>query len=127
GLAAAVCEADGVGHAGVGYTGHIVHLGQLTLLDLVPGHNLAVAVAHDLHVDALVVGVGVAVVGPEEGADLHLVPGGGQGGPAVGGDPDDLPGAQLVGVVIAQLVVGKGLEGHAATGLALADEHGQAA
>ena len=94
---------------------------------LVPGHDLPVAVAHDLHIHPLVVGVGVAVVGPKEGANLHLLSGGGEGLPAAGRDPYDLPGAQLVGVMVAQLMVGEGLEGDAAAVFALADEHGQAA
>ena len=58
--------------------------------------DLPVAVAHELHVHTLVVGVGVAVVGPEEGADAHLLPRRGQLLPALGAHPDDLPGAQLV-------------------------------
>ena len=116
-----------MGHAGVGHAGHIVHLGHFTLFHLVPGHDLTVAVAHDLNVDPLVVGVGVTVVSPQEGADAHLVPGGGEGLPPSGGHLDNLAGAQLIGVVVAQLVIGKGLKGHAAAVLGLAHQHGQAA
>ena len=124
---AGVGVADGVGQTGVGNAGHIVHiLGHIPLL-VGPGHDFAVAVAHDLHVDPLVVGVGVAVIGPQEGADLHVLSGGGEGLKAVGGDLYNLPGAQLVGVLIAQLVVGEGLEGYAAALRPLADEDGQAA
>ena len=72
GLAAAVGVADGVGNAGIRHARYIVDLRQAPALHLVARHDLAVAAAHDLHIDALVVGVGVAVVGPEEGADLHV-------------------------------------------------------
>ena len=127
GLAAAVGEADGVGDAGVRDPRHVVHLRELAPLDLVPGHDLAVAVAHDLHIHPLVAGIGIAVVGPEKGADAHVLPRGGEGLPAFGGNFHNLLGAQLVGVLIAQLVVGEGLEGDAAALPALPDEHRQAA
>ena len=112
-----------MGDAGVGDAGHIVHLGQLAPGHLVPGHDLAVAVAHDLYIHPLVVGVGIAVVGPQEGADLHLLAGGREGLDAVGSDADDFPGAQLIGVGIAQLVVGKGLEGDAVGPLLFPDQN----
>ena len=124
---AGVGIADGVGQAGVGHAGHIVQvLGHAPLL-VVLSHALAVAIAHDLYVHALVVGVGVAVVGPEEGTDLHVLPRLGQGLPAVGSDLYDLTGAQLVGILIAQLVIGEGLEGDAAALVVFADEYGQTA
>ncbi len=72
GLAAAVGEADGVGNTGIRYAGHVVDLRQPSPGDLVPGHDLTVAVAHHLDVDALVIGVGITVVGPQECADAHL-------------------------------------------------------
>ena len=72
---ALVGVADGVGDAGVGNAGHIVHIGTLAALFLIPGHDGAVAVAHELHIDPFIVGVGIAVVGPQEGADLHFLAG----------------------------------------------------
>ena len=113
-----------MGDARVGDAGHVVHLGQDPPLPLAPGHDGAVAVAHDLHVDPLVVGVGVAVVAPEEGADFHLLARGGEDIKAVGPDADNLPGAQLVGVFVAQLVVGEGLEGDAIAPFSPANENG---
>ena len=100
---------------------------QLAPGHLVPGHDLPVAVAHDLYIDPLVVGVGIAVVGPQEGADLHLLAGGREGLDAVGSDADDFPGAQLIGVGIAQLVVGKGLEGDTAAAVVLPHQDRQTA
>ena len=111
-----------MGQAGVRHTRHEVHLGQAALGHLVPGHDFAVAVAHDLHVDALVIGVGIAVVSPEECADAHFVPGGGEGLHAVRRDPDDLLGAQFIGGLIAQLLIGEGLKGDAAALLVLAHQ-----
>ena len=116
-----------MGDAGVRHPGHIVHLGQLAPGHLVPGHDLPVAVAHDLYIDPFVVGVGIAVVGPQEAADLHLLAGGGEGLEAVSGDADDLTGAQLVGVVVVQLVVGKGLEGDTAAAVVLPHQDRQTA
>ena len=127
GHVAGVGIADGVGQTRVGHTSHIVQvLGHAPGL-VILGHALAVAIAHDLYVHALVIGVGVAVVGPEEGTDLHVLPRLGQGLPAVGSDLYDLTGAQLVGILIAQLVIGKGLEGDAAALVVFADEYGQTA
>src|SRR5699024_2147265 len=123
--AALVGVADGVGNAGVGYAGHKVHLGHLSPGGFVPGHDGPVAVAHNLYIDPLIVGVGVTVVGPQEGADLHLLAGGGEGLKAVGGDADNFLGAQLIGVVIAQLVIGEGLKGHTAAPHFLPDEDRQ--
>ena len=118
--------ANGVGNAGIRDTGHIVHIRKGALLFLLPSHDLTVADTHDLHIFALVVGVGVAVVGPQEGADLHLVPGGRKLLHAVGGDFHDFAGAQLVDVLVAQLVVGKGLKGDTAAVGVLAHQNRQA-
>ena len=84
---------NGVGDARVRNARDIVHLGQEAPLTLIPGHYRTVAVAHKLYVDPLVVGVGVAVVAPEEGADFHLFPGGGEDLTALGGETDNLAGA----------------------------------
>ena len=127
GDAALVGVADGVGGAGVGHAADEVDVLGHALGLVGPGQARAVPVPHDLHVDAFVVGVGVAVVRPEEGAHAHLFLGGQQGLPAVLGDLHHLGGTQLVGVVIAHLLVGKGLKGHAAALVVLADVDGQAA
>ena len=126
-LVAVVGVADGVGHTGIGNTGHEIHVGESAPLHFATGHGLTVAVAHDFHVFAFVIGVGVAIIGPQEGADLHFLSCGGQGLPAVGGDHDDLAGAKLVNTFAAQLLVGEGLKGHAAAVFLLADQHRQTA
>ena len=92
GFAAAVGEADGVGDAGIRHTRHIVHFGEPALGHLVASHDLAVAIAHDLHIDALVIGVGVAVIGPEKAADLHFLTRRRDGLIAVPGQGHDLTG-----------------------------------
>ena len=119
--------ADGVRHARVGHAGHVVELGHAARRGFVAGHDGAVAIAHDLDVHALVVRVRVAVVHPQEGADLHLVACGGDGAVLVGVHQHDLAGAKLVFVAITQLVVGERLERDAEPVIALADEHRQAA
>ena len=59
-----------------------------------PRERRAAPVARDLRVDALVVRRRVAVVDPQERADLHAIPGGDEGLAAVGGDPHDLARAR---------------------------------
>ena len=125
GLMGLVCVADGVGQTGVRHARHEVHVRHGAGFHFLAGHDLAVAVAHDLHVFALVVGVGVAVVRPQEGADLHFRAGGGQLSKAVRRHFHDLPGAKLVMVLIAQLVVGEGLEGYAQAVVIFPHQNGQ--
>ena len=72
GLAALVCIAHGVRHAGIRHTGDEVNIGHAARF-LVARHDRAVAIAHQLDVHAFVVGVRIAVIGPQEGADLHLL------------------------------------------------------
>ena len=90
---------------------------------------MAVAIAHDLDVHALVVGIRVTVVHPQKRADLHLVACGRHRLVAVGRDAHDLTGTELVGVLVAELVVDERLEGDAVA-LAVhiaANQHRQAA
>ena len=116
-----------MGQTGIGHAGYEIHVGERAPGRFVPGHDGPVAVAHDLHVDPFVVGVGIAVVGPEEGADAHLVSGGGEGLPALLVDADNFPGTQFVGVVVPQFVVGEGLEGDAAALVVLPHQYGKTA
>ena len=125
GLMGLVCVADGVGQTRVRHARHEVHVRHGAGFHFLAGHNLAVAVAHDLHVFALVVGVGVAIVRPQEGADLHFGTGGGKPLKAVRRHLHDLPGAKLVMILIAQLVVGEGLEGHAQAVAVFPHQHRQ--
>ena len=127
GLVGEVGVADAVGQTGVRNTGHIVHIRHGAGFLLVPGHNFSVPVAHDLHVDSLIIGVGIAVVAPQEGADPHFLPGGGQLLPAVGGDADDFSRSQVVAGLVAQLLAGEGFHGGAAALLALTDDDGKPA
>ena len=110
-LPALVGVADGVGRAGIRNAAHIVDLAHIPPLPVRPGQNGAVAVTHGLYVDPLVVGGGIAVVGPEEGADPLLRAGGLELAQLVWGHLHDLAGAQLLFKDIAQLLVGEGFEG----------------
>ncbi len=116
-----------MGNAGVRDPRHIVDFRQLAPLNLVPGHDLAIAVAHDFHVHPLVTRVGVTIVSPEERADAHVFPGGRERFPALRGDAHDLLGTQLIGVLVAQFMIGEGLKGDAAALGILADQHRQTA
>ena len=127
GLVGVVGIADAVGQAGIRHARYIIHIRHGAVLFLVPGHDLAVAVAHDLHVDPLVVGVGVAVVAPQEGADLHFLAGSGQLGIAIRGHLHDFTGAEVIAGLIAQLLAGKGFHGGAEAVLALTDNDGKPA
>ena len=92
GLVGLVCVADGVGQTGVRHARHEVHVRHGAGFHFLAGHDLAVAVAHDLHVDALIIGVGVAVIGPEKAADLHFLTRRRDGLIAVPGQGHDLTG-----------------------------------
>ena len=116
-----------MGQTGIRHTGDVVHIGHGTALQLFPGHDLAVAAAHHFHIHAFIVGVGIAIVAPQEGTDLHFIAGGCQLLIAVGSDLHDLTGSQVVAGLVAQLLTGKRLHGHAATVLALTHNNRQAA
>lgn len=112
GYARGVGVAHGVGGAGVGHAGHVVWP--------CPGETVplcqkgAAVVAHLLHVDSLVRGGGVAVIYPEEGAYLHITTGSREGLHSLGRDGGYLAGTQLPLAGIAQVEIGKALEGDAA-------------
>ena len=113
-------------HAGIRHARDVVHIGQAALCELLPRHDVAVMVAHDLDVHALVIRVGVSVVRPEEAADLHLLARGRDGLVAVSRQRHDLARAELVGVLIAELVIGKRFKRDAQTAVRmLADQNGQ--
>ena len=71
--AASVCVTDCVRNAGIRNAADEVNIGQVAALDIVFSHDLAVSGAHGLNGDSLVYRVGVAVVCPQEGADLEVV------------------------------------------------------
>ena len=125
GDAALVGVADGVGRAGIGNAAHIVDVLGEALFLVGQGDEPAVAVAHGLHVHALVGGGGVAVIGPEEGADFHFPAGLRQDLHALRRDLHDLAWAQLPDHLIAKLGVGKGFQAHAVPILVLPDGQGQ--
>ncbi len=119
--------ADGVGQTGVRYTCYEIHLRQRAVFRFLPGHDLAVAIAHDLYVDPLIIGVRVAVIGPQEGTDLHFIPGGGKLLHAVRGDPDNFTGTKFIIVGIPQLMIGKGFKGDTAAVFVSSHQHGEPA
>ena len=123
---APVGVSDGVGRAGIRDSADVVDILGVSAPLVLFREDLAVPVAHQFHVDALVGGVRVAVIGPEEGADPHFLPGRGQLDHRIRGEGDDLPGAELLHLRVAELVHGKGLEGGAVPVLGLSDHHGQA-
>ena len=127
GLVALVRVADGVRHAAVRHARDVIDVRHAALRGFARGHDLAVAHAHELDVLTLVVGVGIAVIRPEERADAHVRAGGGEGFAGIGRQADDFLGAQLVMVGVAELVIGEGLEGDAHGVFLFADEHRQAA
>ena len=116
-----------MGNAGIGHAGHKVHLGARAARRLVAGHDGAIAVAHHFHVHTLVIGVRVPVVHPHERAHLHLVACRREHLNGIGRKPHDLRRAQLVLIVITQLVIGEALEGDAVAVIVGAHEHRQAA
>lgn len=119
--------ADGMRCARIGDSCHVVELGDAHLFGLVARHDRAVAVTHDLDIHAFVGGRGIAIVGPEEGADLHVFASGRERFVAISRDVHDLGGAQFVDRFVIDLLVGERLEGRAIAFVILADEHRQAA
>ena len=95
------------------------------MLGFIARHDRTIAVAHDLDVHAFIGGGGIAIVGPEEGADLHLFAGWRERFVPIGRDVHDLGGAQLVDRFVIDLLVGERLEGRAVAFVVLADEHWQ--
>ena len=98
-----------MGGAGIGHPGHEVRLGVLVVL----GQDPAAVIPHLLHADPLVGGGGIAEIRPQERADFHLFPGSLQHLVPVRRDADDFPRAEAVLVLIPQVEVGEGFEGHA--------------
>ena len=117
--------AHGMGYAGIGDAGHIIHIGQCAVFRFIPSHDGAVSVTHHFYVDAFIVGVRVAVIAPEEGADLHILPGGIQDLIALRGQLYDLAGAKLIFIFIAQLVICKGFKRNSIAQFILADQYRQ--
>ena len=74
---------------------------------------LTAAHAHGLDGYPLIGGRRVAVVDPEEGADAHLLSGGGEGCERLGGHHGNFAGAQFAEVLVAEIQIGKTLEGGA--------------
>ena len=127
GCVALIGIADGVGNAGIRNAGHIVHFRVGAIGHFVTGHDLTVAIAHDFHIHAFVIGVGIAIIGPQEATDFHLFTGRREGLVAVFGHLYDLLGAKLVQVLVTQLVISKGFKRHAAAIGIFAHMHRQAA
>ena len=127
GPSAPVRIADGVRRTAVGHPAHVVDVlraprGQIRLR-----HDRAVLVPHFLHVDPFIGGGGITVITPQEGADLLFLQGRAQLDAAVRRNLHDFPAAQLPLVLVSQLLIGKGFEGHRVSVLAPSDLHRQAA
>ena len=103
--------ADCVRGAGVRNTCHRVNL--LVAHVVAFCEFLTAAHAHGLDGYALVGRGGIAVVDPEEGADAHLLSGGGEGCERLRGHHGNFAGAQFAEVLIAEVQIGKTLEGGA--------------
>ena len=127
GNAALIGIANGVGGAGIGHPADIIDILGHPFLPVGLGQAHPVAVAHDLHVHALIVGVWVAVIGPQKGADLHLFFRRQEGLPTTLRDLHHFCRTQLIGVMVAHLLVGKGLKGHTAALVILSHMNGQTA
>ena len=99
--------------AAVRNSAHVVDLGDVeAVLDIVSGHDAAVVVAHHFDVDALVGRGRVAVVAPEEGADLHLVSRRHELGAAARREFDYLARTEIPEVLEARLEKRKRLKAH---------------
>ena len=97
--------------AGIGHAAYIIDVLRDAVFPVGLCHDPSVAVTHVLYALALITGGGVAVVGPEKGADLLLLTGGQQNLNSIGGQLYDLPGAQFPDHLIAQLLSGVVLKG----------------
>ena len=116
-----------MGDARVGYACDKLDIGHRAGQHLVACHDLAVAIAHDFDIDALIVRVGITVIRPKEGADLHFLLGGRKGFAAVRCESYDLGGTEVAHPVIAELFIGEGFKADAKAVLILPDQHGQPA
>ncbi len=125
--AACVRVADGMRDARIWDARDVVHILRKPPLLVNLRKQLTVPVAHNLYVFALIVGVRIAVIGPQEGANPHFLPRGRQRFKALRRDLDNLARAKLIGIRIAKLMIGKGFKGNAAAVLALPNEYRQAA
>ena len=114
-----------MGGAGVGHTCHIVNVLGNAVFPVCLCHDAAVAIAGYLHVLALIASGGVAVVGPQEGADFHFLVGRCQLGNAIRGDFHNLAGAKLPHHLVAQLLAGVILEGDGIAVFVLFNHNGQ--
>ena len=84
--------ADGMRDAGIRNAGHDI---GLHAAGVPPRQGAAAVIAHLLHADPLVGGGGIAVVDPEESADLHFLSRRHKRPDALRGHDDDLAGAQI--------------------------------
>ena len=113
---------DRVGRAGVRDTGD--HVGVIGGQAVAAGHVLTALVPHGLDGDTLVFGGRIAVVDPQERADLHFIAGFHQYGDAVRGQDVDLPGTYGPIVFITKVQECKGFGGGDVPILLLTDEDG---
>lgn len=90
--------ADGVRDAGIRYAGDNIGVDVIAA-----GECAAAVIAHALDGDALVAGGRVAVVDPQERADLHFFAGGDERLHMVGVEHDNFARAELAQVVVAEV------------------------
>ena len=106
-----------MGDTGIRNAGHGVRTCVVPL-----GHLFAAAVAHLLHVDSFVGAGGITVVDPQERADLHILAGSRRSSYLFRGDDDNLSGAQLFVILIAQIQIGIAFKSNAVSIFLFADD-----
>ena len=116
GNAGTVGIADGMRRAGIRHTGHQI-AGDIVAI----GKLFAAVVTHLLHVHTLIGGSGIAVVHPEERADLHSVARLHKLLHALCRDAHNLAGAKFPCMRIAKVHIGKVFKGDAVCPLFFAD------
>ena len=92
-LSALIGVADGMSDAGIRYAADMIDLRNASVSRLISGHDVAVEVSHPLYIDALIVGVRITEIRPEECADASLARRRRKGFDAVSFHFDDLSGA----------------------------------
>ena len=106
-----ICVADRVRDAGIRDAGDRIGADVVALVALC--EQAAAAVAHFFDADALVGGGRIAVIDPQEGADLHLFARGDERADVFGIEHDDLTRPELAVILIPEVEVGEAFEARA--------------
>ena len=122
GNARSVRVADGMGRSRIRNAGHDIR-GYM----VAARHGSAAVIPHFFHADPFVGGGRIAIVDPEEGADLHILARLYKGFHPFRRDNGDLSRTQLPHVAVAQVQIGKAFKGNAVGVVLLANRHRGAA